>query len=54
MLDTAREYGVPLPATAENAQLYNAMLQMGMAELDNSSVIGVIESLAGIKLKIED
>ncbi len=52
VLDTAREYGVPLPATAENAQLYNAMLQMGMAELDNSAIIGVIESLAGIKLKI--
>jgi 2-hydroxy-3-oxopropionate reductase len=54
VLDTAREYGVPLPATAENAQLYNAMLQMGMAELDNSAVIGVIESLAGIELKIAD
>jgi 2-hydroxy-3-oxopropionate reductase len=54
VLDTAREYGVPLPATAENAQLYNAMLQMGMAELDNSAVIGVIESLAGIHLKVED
>ena len=50
VLDTAREYGMPLPATAENAQLYNAMLQMGMAELDNSAVIGVIESLAGTKL----
>ncbi len=54
VLDTAREYGVPLPAAAENAQLYNAMLQMGMAELDNSAVIGVIESLAGIELKIAD
>lgn len=50
VLDTAREYGVPLPATAENAQLYNAMLQMGMAELDNSAVIGVIEALAGSSL----
>jgi 2-hydroxy-3-oxopropionate reductase len=50
ILESAREYGVPLPATAENAQLFNAMLQMGMAELDNSAVIGVIEKLAGIKL----
>lgn len=50
VLDTAREYGVPLPATAENAQLFNAMLQMGMGELDNSAVLGVIELLAGIKL----
>ena len=45
ILETAREYGVPLPGTAENAQLFNAMLQMGMGELDNSAVIGVIESL---------
>jgi 2-hydroxy-3-oxopropionate reductase len=50
ILETAREYGVPLPGTAENAQLFNAMLQMGMGELDNSAVIGVIEALAGITL----
>jgi len=50
ILESAREYGVPLPATAENTQLFNAMLQMGMAELDNSAVIGVIEKLAGIEL----
>ncbi len=51
VLETAREYGVPLPGTAENAQLFNAMLQMGMSELDNSAVVGVIEALAGIKLQ---
>jgi len=50
VLDTAREYGVPLPMTAENAQLYNAMLQMGMRELDNSAVIGVLEKLADVNL----
>jgi 2-hydroxy-3-oxopropionate reductase len=50
VLETAREYGVPLPATAENAQLFNAMLQMGMGELDNSAVVGVLEALAGTKL----
>jgi 2-hydroxy-3-oxopropionate reductase len=47
VLDTAREYGIPLPASAVQAQLFNAMLQMGMDELDNSAVLGVIESLAG-------
>jgi 2-hydroxy-3-oxopropionate reductase len=52
VLETAREYGVPLPSTAENAQLFNAMLQMGMGELDNSAVLGVIETLAGCKLEI--
>ena len=50
VLETAREYRVPLPAAAIHAQLYNAMLEMGMAELDNSAVIGVIEALAGVKL----
>lgn len=51
VLETAREYGIPLPATAENTQLFEAMIQMGMGELDNSAVIGVIESLAGTRLK---
>jgi 2-hydroxy-3-oxopropionate reductase len=51
VLETAREYGIPLPATAENTRLFQAMLQMGMADLDNSAVIGVIETLAGIQLK---
>jgi 2-hydroxy-3-oxopropionate reductase len=50
-LETAREYGVPLPATAAITQLFQAMLQMNMAELDNSAVIGVLESLAGIRLQ---
>jgi 2-hydroxy-3-oxopropionate reductase len=50
ILETAREYGIPLPSTSVDAQLFNAMLQMGMAELDNSAVVGVIETLAGAKL----
>lgn len=50
VMDTAREYGVPLPASAIHNQLFNAMLEMGMSELDNSAVIGVIEQLAGEKL----
>jgi len=52
ILETAREYGIPLPSVAVDAQLYNAMLQNGMGELDNSAVIGMIEQLAGVELKI--
>ena len=52
ILETAREYGIPLPSVAVDAQLYNAMLQNGMGELDNSAVIGMIEALAGVKLDI--
>lgn len=50
IMETAREYGIPLPAAAVNTQLFNAMLEMGMGSLDNSAVIGVIEALANQKL----
>lgn len=45
--ETAREYGVTLLASSVHSQLFNAMLEMGMADLDNSAVIGVIEALSG-------
>jgi 2-hydroxy-3-oxopropionate reductase len=51
VLDTARQYGVPLPSTSVHAQLFNAMLEMGMAELDNSALVGVIEALSGTRLE---
>ena len=54
VMDTARQYGIPLPSTASNTQLFNAMLEMGMAELDNSAVIGVIEALANETLLDEN
>jgi 2-hydroxy-3-oxopropionate reductase len=50
VMDTAREYGIPMPGTSVNTQLFNAMLEMGMRELDNSAVVGVIESLANVEL----
>lgn len=50
VMDTAREYGIPLPSAAVHTQLFNAMLEMGMRDLDNSAVIGVIEKLAGVEL----
>ncbi len=50
ILETARQYGIPLPSAAVDAQLFNAMLEMGMGDLDNSAVLGVIETLANQKL----
>jgi len=50
VMDTAREYGAPLPAASLHTQLYSSMLQIGMADLDNSAVIGVIEKLASTTL----
>ena len=50
VMETAREYGMPLLAAGVHAQFFNAMAQMGMGELDNSAVIAVLENLAGIAL----
>jgi 2-hydroxy-3-oxopropionate reductase len=52
VLDTARAYGMPLPSAAIHAQLFAAMLEMGMRDLDNSAVIGVLERLAGVQLDV--
>jgi 2-hydroxy-3-oxopropionate reductase len=54
ILETAHQYGIPLPSAAVDAQLFNAMLQNGMGELDNSAVVGIIEELAGVKLNEND
>lgn len=51
VLETARQYGVPLPAAAVHAQLFNAMLQAGMGEMDNSAVLGILEMLANEKVE---
>ena len=53
VMETAREYGIPLPSAAVDAQLYNAMLQMGMSNLDNSAVVAVFEALANTSLSNE-
>jgi 2-hydroxy-3-oxopropionate reductase len=50
IMDTARTYGIPLPMTALTQQLYTAMLEQGNRELDNSAIITVYESLAGLHL----
>jgi 2-hydroxy-3-oxopropionate reductase len=52
IMESAHEFGVPLPMTAVNAQLYQAMLQNGMQDLDNSAVIAMIEKLANTELTI--
>lgn len=51
VMDTARAYGIPLPSAAISMQLYETMLQLGMRELDNSAVIGVLETMAGEQLR---
>jgi len=48
ILETAKEYNAPISSTIENTKLFQQMIDMGMGELDNSAVVGVIEKLAGI------
>ena len=50
ILETAHQYGIPLPSAAVDAQLFNAMLEMGLGDLDNSAVLSIIETLANTKL----
>jgi 2-hydroxy-3-oxopropionate reductase len=50
IMESARQYGIPLPSAGLHTQLFNAMLQMGMGDLDNSAVLGIIESLANCRL----
>ena len=46
--ETAKEYDIPISGTAENTKLFQQMIDLGMGELDNSAVVGVIERLAGV------
>jgi 2-hydroxy-3-oxopropionate reductase len=50
ILDTAKEYDIPVSSTTENTDLFQQMIDAGMGELDNSAVVGVIEKLAGVEI----
>ncbi len=47
IMESARELGVPLPATAVVQELFNAMRVKGRGGLDHSGVITLLEDLAG-------
>ncbi|MCC7117092.1 MAG: NAD-binding protein [Anaerolineales bacterium] len=48
VLETAKEYDIPLSATEENTKFFELMVEQGMRELDNAAVLGVIEKMAGV------
>jgi 2-hydroxy-3-oxopropionate reductase len=50
VLNTARELGVALPATANAAQVMNAVIAHGGAELDHSAMVTVLEELANCQV----
>lgn len=50
VLDTAKEYNIPISATEENTNFFRQMIEQGLGELDNSAVVGIIEKLAGVEI----
>jgi 2-hydroxy-3-oxopropionate reductase len=46
VMESARAFGAPLPSAAIHTQLFNAMIEQGWGDLDNSAVIAIIEMLA--------
>ena len=48
VMDTAEEFDIPISGTIANTKLFQEMIELGMGELDNSAVVGVIEKLAGV------
>ena len=50
ILETAKEYEIPVSGTIANTELFQQMIDAGMGDLDNSAVVGVIEKLAGVEI----
>ena len=46
VMETAKEYGIPLPSCAIDQQLYQSMLQHDLGNLDNSAIISMIEMMS--------
>jgi 2-hydroxy-3-oxopropionate reductase len=49
IMESARELGVPLPATAVVQELFSALRVKGRGGLDHSGVITLLEELAGVR-----
>ncbi len=54
VMDSAREFGAPLPSAAIHTQLFNAMVEQGWGDLDNAAVVAMVEMLAKTHLKEGD
>jgi 2-hydroxy-3-oxopropionate reductase len=51
VMDSAREFGVPLPSASIHTQLYNAMVEIGLGAQDNSAILAIFEALSGTQLQ---
>jgi 2-hydroxy-3-oxopropionate reductase len=45
-LATGREYGVPLPVTAQVNEMFNALIAAAQGDADHSSIVTLIEAMA--------
>ncbi len=50
VMDTAKEYAIPLLSAEVHTKLFNDLVQQGFGELDNSAIIEIVEKNAGVKL----
>jgi len=50
-LQTGREQSLPLPATAQAAEMMNALLAQGKGDLDHSALALLVEQLGGVEDK---
>ena len=53
IIETARDYSVPLPAAALAQQLFNALVASDRGDLDHSAVITIIEDLAKVQARTQ-
>lgn len=51
VMQSGRDYGVPLPASAIARELFGAMLAAGRGELDHSAILTVLEDLARVEAR---
>lgn len=54
VMESARAFGAPLPSAAIHTQLFNAMVEQGWGDLDNSAVLGMLEMLAKTTLETNE
>ena len=50
VLETAKQYEIPVSGAEANTDLFQQMIDAGMGELDNSAVVGVVEKKAGVEI----
>jgi len=53
VMQSGRDYGVPLPASAIARELFGAMLAAGRGELDHSAILTVLEDLARVEARTD-